>query len=246
MLEHIWAPSAVTCFHLKAWEPKPPSSASAMAVTVSLQLCRACSLCCGDWWILEIHCDLAIRINGRPVGNPRASVTLPPSQPHHKSHVANAFLWSGISSLFSLAHVQLFCPLSVLHQQIHRSAILVVSTLWGSGTTGPCKVALLFLVSFICCSSISDLDYYKFIFSVLPASLQNHGGKNTGLGGAEDSLTAFFSLNSGQCAVTLQTQSTLSRTEQNKQELMFKAQTENSRCKVGSATEKCKKKENLK
>lgn len=60
-------------------------------------------LCCGDWWILEIHRDLAVRMNGRPVGNPRASVTLTPSQPCHKSHVASTFLWSGISFLFSLA-----------------------------------------------------------------------------------------------------------------------------------------------
>lgn len=203
MLEHFWAPSVVICFHLKAWEPKQPSSASAMEVTVSLQLCRACSLCSSDWWILEIHRDLAICINGHPVGNPRASVTLTPSEAHHKFHVASTFLWSCNSSLFSLPQVQLFCPPSVLHQQIHRSAILAVSTPRGSGTAGLCKSETVFLVSFICCCSISDLDYYKFIFNILPTSLQNHSGNNIRFREAEDSLTVFlaWTLDTEQCVL---------------------------------------------
>lgn len=190
-LQHFQAPSVLTCFHLKAPEPEQPGSASAMEVAASLQLCRACGLCCGDWWIPEIHRDLALRINGHPVGNPRASVTLTPSQAHHKFHVRSSFLWSCSSSLCSLPWVRSFCPPSVLHQQVHGSAGVVCTTRhWNNRAL---QIS----------SCISDVFYLFLLFfwpSLLQIGLQctprvslpSHGGTKIGFRETGGSLSWCF------------------------------------------------------
>lgn len=71
------------------------------------------------------------------------------SGPSQVSFHLSTFHWSCKSSLFSVPQVQLFCPPSVLHQQINRSAVLVVSTPGGSGTTRLCKSATVFLLSYL-------------------------------------------------------------------------------------------------
>lgn len=54
----------------------------------------------------------------------------------------------------------------------HHEAVGKLS-LFASLQRGLCKPAAVLLILFICCS-ISDLDYYKYIF-IYSASLQNHG-----------------------------------------------------------------------